>query len=151
LVDGYVEAVKADDVDVVDIQAPKSLHAPVAIAAANAGKHVICIKPLVTTLNEADAIAATKEARVRLLYPENAPLIPAVHEATRVAESGVIGKVFRVKACEGIGMPHSAWHYDKARAGGGAMIDIAVHSIKICRTFAGADFASVYAEAGTFV
>ena len=42
----YREAVKADDVDVVDILAPNYLHAPVAIAAANAGKHVICIKQI---------------------------------------------------------------------------------------------------------
>ena len=148
----YLEAVKADDVDVVDILAPNFLHAPIAIAAANAGKHVICIKPLATTLEEADAmIAASGRAGVRLLYAENVPFIPAVQEAKRVVESGAIGKVFRVKACEGIGMPHSAWHYDKARAGGGAMIDMAVHSIEFCRAFAAADFASVYAETGIFV
>jgi predicted dehydrogenase len=148
----YREAVKADDVDVVDILAPNYLHAPVAIAAANAGKHVICIKPLATTLEEADAmIAAANKAGVRLLYAENVPFIPAVQEAKRVVESGAIGRIFRVKACEGIGRPHSAWHYDKARAGGGAMIDMAVHSIEFCRAFAAADFASVYAETGTFV
>ena len=148
----YREAVKADDVDVVDILAPNYLHAPVAIAAAEARKHVICIKPLARTLEEADAmIAATREAGVRLLYAENVPFIPAVQEAKRIVENGAIGKVFRVKACEGIGMPHSAWHFDKARAGGGAMIDMAVHSIEFCRAFAGADFATVYAETGAFV
>jgi predicted dehydrogenase len=148
----YREAIKAEDVDVVDILAPNFLHAPIAIAAAAAGKHVICIKPLATSLADADAmIAAANKAGVRLLYAENVPFIPAVQEAKRVVESGAIGKVFRVKACEGIGQPHSAWHYDKARAGGGAMIDMAVHSIEFCRAFAGAEFASVYAETGTFV
>jgi predicted dehydrogenase len=148
----YREAVKADDVDVVDILAPNYLHAPVAIVAAGAGKHVICIKPLATTLEDADAmIAAAQRAGVRLLYAENVPFIPAVQEARRVVESGAIGKVFRVKACEGIGTPHSAWHYDTALCGGGAMIDMAVHSIEFCRAFAGADFASVYAETGVFV
>jgi predicted dehydrogenase len=148
----YCEAVKADDVDVVDILAPNYLHAPVAIAAAEAGKHVICIKPLATTLAAADEmIAAANKAGTRLFYAENVPFIPAVLEAKRIVDSGAIGKVFRVKACEGIGVPHSAWHYDKALAGGGAMIDMAVHSIEFCRAFAGADFASVFAEAGTFV
>lgn len=148
----YREAIKADDVDVVDILAPNFLHAPIAIAAAAAGKHIICIKPLATSLADADAmIAAANKAGVRLLYAENVPFIPAVQEAKRVVESGAIGKVFRVKACEGIGQPHSGWHYDRARAGGGAMIDMAVHSIEFCRAFAGADFASVYAETGTFV
>ena len=148
----YREAVKADDVDVVDILSPNYLHAPIAVAAAQAGKHVICIKPLATSLADADAmIAAAKKAGTRLFYAENVPFIPAVQQAKKVVERGAIGEVFRVKACEGIGQPHSAWHYEKASVGGGAMIDMAVHSIEFCRAFAGANFASVYAEAGTFV
>jgi predicted dehydrogenase len=148
----FREAVSAADVDVVDVLAPNHLHAPIAIAAAEAGKHAIVIKPIATTLAEADAMmAAATRAGTRLLYAENVPFIPAVQEARRVVETGAIGEVFRVKACEGIGTPHSAWHYDRARAGGGAMIDMAVHSIEFCRAFAGAPFASVYADAGTFV
>lgn len=148
----YREAIKADGVDVVDILAPNYLHAPIAIAAAEAGKHVICIKPLATRLDEADEMmSAIKKAGTRLFYAENVPFIPALQEAKRIVDGGAIGKVFRVKACEGIGVPHSAWHYDRALAGGGAMIDMAVHSIEFCRAFADAEFASVYAEAGTFV
>jgi predicted dehydrogenase len=148
----YREAVNAGDVDIVDILAPNYLHAPIAIAAAEAGKHVICIKPLATSLADADAMmAAAQKAGTRLLYAENVPFIPAVQEAKRVVERGAIGQVFRVKACEGIGQPHSAWHYEKDSVGGGAMIDMAVHSIEFCRAFAGAKFASVYAETGTFV
>lgn len=146
------EAVRAEDVDIVDILAPNHLHAPVAIAAAEAGKHVICIKPLATSLADADRmIEAAEQAGTRLLYAENVPFIPAVQEAKRVAASGAIGRVFRVKACEGIGKPHSPWHYRRDEAGGGAMIDMAVHSIEFCRAFADAPFASVYADAGTFV
>ncbi len=148
----YNEATKAKDVDLVDILAPNYLHAPIAIAAAEAGKHVICIKPLATTLPDADAMmAAAKKAGTRLFYAENVPFIPAVQEAKKVVDRGAIGEVFRVKACEGIGQPHSAWHYEKNSVGGGAMIDMAVHSIEFCRAFAGAKFASVYADAGTFV
>jgi predicted dehydrogenase len=148
----YREAVKASDVDIVDILAPNYLHAPFAIAAAEAGKHVICIKPLATSLALADSmIVAAREARTRLFYAENVPFIPAVQEAKKVVDSGAIGEVFRVKACEGIGQPHSAWHYERDSVGGGAMIDMAVHSIEFCRVFAGAKFASVYAETGTFV
>jgi predicted dehydrogenase len=148
----YREAIKADDVDVVDILAPNYLHAPIAIAAAEAGKHVICIKPLATRLDDADEmIRAIEKAGTRLFYAENVPFIPALQETKRIVDGGVIGKVFRVKACEGIGVPHSAWHYDKALTGGGAMIDMAVHSIEFCRAFADAKFASVYAEAGAFV
>jgi predicted dehydrogenase len=148
----YIDAVTSSDVDVVDIIAPNYLHAPIAIAAAEARKHVICIKPLATTLADADRmLGAAAKNKVRLLYAENVPFIPAVQEARRVVDSGAIGKVFRVKACEGIGEPHSLWHYDPRRAGGGAMIDMAVHSIEFCRAFAGAPFATVYAEAATFL
>lgn len=148
----YEDAVRKDSVDIVDILAPNHLHAPIAIAAAKAGKHVICIKPLATTLAEADRmIAAADAAGTRLFYAENVPFIPAVQEARRIVETGAIGDVFKVKASEGIGEPHSAWHYDLARCGGGTMIDMAVHSIEFCRAFAGADFQSVYADADTFV
>jgi len=147
----YIEAVTASDIDVVDILAPNHLHAPIAIAAAEAGKHVICIKPLATSLAEADRmLAAAAQNNVRLLYAENVPFIPAVQEMRQVVDSGAIGTVFRVKACEGIGEPHSAWHYEPGKVGGGAMMDMAVHSVEFCRTFAAAPFASVYADAGTF-
>jgi predicted dehydrogenase len=147
----YEAAVSVADVDVVDILAPNHLHAAIAIAAAEAGKHIICIKPIATSLAEADRmIEAVSKAGVRFFYAENVPFIPAVQEARRLVNSGAIGEVFRVKACEGIGEPHSAWHYDPARSGGGAMIDMAVHSIEFCRVLANSTFASAYAEAGTF-
>src|SRR5258707_6664893 len=67
----YAAAIAAPDVDVVDILAPNYLHAPIAIAAAEAGKHVICIKPLATTVADADRmLAAAAKAGVRLLYAE---------------------------------------------------------------------------------
>jgi predicted dehydrogenase len=148
----YRELVADGTVDVVDILAPNDLHAPVAIEAAAAGKHVICIKPLARTVTEADAmLAAAERAGTRLLYAENVPFIPAVQEARRVVDSGEIGDVYRVKACEGIPEPHAAWHLDPERAGGGVMIDMAVHSIEFCRFIAGAAIRSVYAETGTFV
>jgi predicted dehydrogenase len=59
--------------------------------------------------------------------------------------------VFRVKACEGIGEPPGSWRFDPERSGGGALIDMAVHSIEFCRFIAGAPVRSVYAETGTFV
>ena len=147
----YAKAVTEDDIDLVDILAPNYLHAPIAIAAAQAGKHAVCIKPLATTLADADRMLdAAAKAKTRLLYAENVPFIPAVQEARRVVDSGAIGQVFRVKACEGIGEPHSPWHYDLASCGGGAMIDMAVHSIEFCRAFAGSPFAWVFAETGSF-
>jgi predicted dehydrogenase len=148
---GYDDLVADPDVDVVDIVAPNDVHAPATMAAAEHGKHVICIKPLARTSAEArEMLAATASAGVRLLYAENVPFIPAVQRLKEIVDAGEIGEVFRVKACEGIARPHSAWFLDPARSGGGVLIDMAVHSVAFCRFVAGAEPVSVYAEIGNF-
>ncbi len=146
------EAVADPEVDVVDIVAPPDVHRDAVIAAARAGKHAICIKPLGRSVAEAEEmVAAVRAAGTRLLYAENVPFIPAVQEAKRLVDAGHIGRVFRVKANEGIGRPHSAWFFDPERSGGGAILDMAVHSLEFCRFFAESPVASVYADADTFV
>jgi len=150
--DDYMELLDDPDIDVIDIVAPNDVHAPVAIAAVERGKHVICIKPLALSVVEADQmIAAASNAGVRLFYAENVPFIPAVRRAREVVDAGGVGEVFRVKACEGIGRPHASWFLDPARSGGGATIDMAVHSIAFCRFMTGSEVETVFAEVGTFV
>ena len=145
-------AIAAPDVDVVDIVAPPFLHAEAVRVAARAGKDAICIKPLGRSVAEAEEmLAEVARAGTRLFYAENVPFIPAIREARRVVDAGHIGEVFRVKASEGIGHPHSDWFFDPAQSGGGAVLDMAVHSIEFCRFFAGSNVATVSAETGTFV
>jgi predicted dehydrogenase len=140
------------DVDVVDIVAPPDVHRDAVVAAAAAGKHAFCIKPLGRTVAEGEEmLAAVAAAGTRLFYAENVPFIPAVQEAKRRVDAGEIGQVFRVKANEGIGHPHSAWFLDPKRSGGGAILDMAVHSLEFCRFFAEAPVTSVYADGGTFL
>lgn len=146
------EAVRSDDIDIVDVVAPPFVHAEAVLAAASAGKDAICIKPLGRTVAEAQAmIAAVREAGTRLFYAENVPFIPALQRAKRAIEEGGIGEVFRVAAREGIGEPHSAWFFDPGKSGGGAVLDMAVHSIAFCTHFAGSEVVSVSAETGSFV
>ena len=147
-----LDAAVADPaVDVVDVVAPPDVHLPAVLAAARHGRHAICIKPLARTVAEADEmLAAVAAAGTRLFYAENVPFIPALQQARSLVDDGQIGAVFRVKACEGIGEPHAPWFFDPARSGGGAILDMAVHSIEFCRFFAAAPVAAVYAEAGTF-
>jgi predicted dehydrogenase len=148
----FVEAAAAREVDVVDVVAPPFVHHDAVLAASAAGKHAICIKPLGRTVAEGAAMVdAADRAGTRLFYAENVPFIPAVQEAKRLVAAGTIGEVYRVKACEGIGAPHANWFFDPAQSGGGALLDMAVHSIEFCRFFANAPVASVYADAGTFV
>jgi predicted dehydrogenase len=146
------EALSDDAVEVVDIVAPNHVHRSAVEAAARAGRPAICIKPLACSLTEASVMLdAVAQAGTRLFYAENVPFIPAVQEARRVAGAGSIGQVFRVKACEGIPGPHTSWAFDPQRSGGGALLDMAVHSIEFCRTFVAADVEHVFAEGGTFV
>jgi predicted dehydrogenase len=113
---------------------------------------VICIKPLGRSVEEAEQMLdEARLAGIRLFYAENVPFIPALQEAKRLVDAGHIGDVFRVKASEGIGEPHSAWFFDPEKSGGGAVLDMAVHSIEFCRFFAGSPVAAVSAETGTFV
>jgi predicted dehydrogenase len=138
--------------DVLDIVAPPDIHLPAVEIAAAHGKHAICIKPLARSLDEADRmLAAVEAAGTRLFYAENVPFIPALQQARKAVDAGDIGEVFRVKACEGIGQPHSPWFFDPERSGGGAILDMAVHSLEFCRFFAKSNVSTVYAEAGTFV
>lgn len=148
----YEAAIADPSVTLVDIVAPNDVHAPAVIVSAGNGKHAICIKPLGRTVEEADTmLRAVEDAGTRLFYAENVPFIPGVQEARQLVEVGHIGDVFRVKACEGISEPHSAWFFDRERAGGGAIIDMAVHSIAFCEFMAGSRVASVYADADSFV
>jgi predicted dehydrogenase len=146
------DAIAAPDIDVVDIVAPPFLHAEAVRLAAAAGKDAICIKPLGRSVAEAEQmLAEVAAAGTRLFYAENVPFIPAVQEAKRLVDAGHIGRVFRIRASEGIGQPHSDWFFDPELSGGGALLDMAVHSIEFCRFFASSPVESVYAETGTFV
>ena len=148
----YRELLDRQDIQLVDVLTPNHLHAPMAVEAAEHGKHVICIKPLCLSLEQADQmIAAADRAGVRLFYAENVPFIPALTRAKEIIEEGAIGDVFRVKACEGIGSPHADWFFDPRQSGGGTIIDMSVHSIAFCVWMAGAAAETVYAQAGTFV
>ncbi len=140
------------EVDVVDLCTPNGLHAEMAIAAARAGKHVICIKPLATSLAEADAMLdAARAAGTHLFYAENGLFIPALESAKKIIAEGALGTVFRARAAEGIPGPNAPWFHDHAMAGGGVVLDMAVHSLAFLRHIAGAEAARVYAELGTFV
>jgi predicted dehydrogenase len=148
----YRQLLENPEVDVVDICTPNHLHAEIAIAAARAGKHIICIKPLATTLADADAMLdAARKANVQLFYAENGLFIPALEHAKAAIDEGALGKVFRVRASEGIQGPQAQWFHDPAQAGSGCVVDMAVHSLAFLRYIAGAEATRIYAELDTFV
>ena len=86
------EALADPEIDAVEICTPHHLHAEAAVAAARAGKHILCQKPLAKTLPECDAmIAAAADANVTLFYGETNLTLPAAVEAERLVAAGRIG------------------------------------------------------------
>ncbi len=125
--------VRRPDIDVVDIAVPNSLHAPIAIAAADAGKIVLCEKPLATSLAEAENMAAAM-CKVPSLVWFNYRRIPAVVFAKRLISEGRIGQAYHYRATylnQSGNDPSKAttWRYRRSEAGMGAAGDLLSHSI----------------------
>ena len=126
----YRSMIEAADIDAVAIATPNDLHYDIAIAAADAGKHVLCEKPLAVSLEEADAmIAACRRAGVALFYAENLLFAPMYNGVRDAARRGVAGEPFLVKQAQCHGGPYSPWFWDIERAGGGVLLDMGCHSI----------------------
>src|SRR2546425_3444918 len=149
----YRELLRDRDVELVWITAPNGLHAQMTIAAAQAGKHVVCEKPLCMTLEEADAmIAACHKAGVLLLYAEELFFTPKYVKAKEMADEGAFGRVHLVKQSEKHFGPHSPWFWDVSRSGGGALMDLGCHGIAFCYWFLERPaIQSVYCQMGTYV
>ncbi len=139
--------------DAITIACPNDLHAHVAIDAAEAGKHVICEKPMALNLDECDAmIEACRKAGVLLLYAEELLFAPKYARAKTLAEEGALGRVYYVRQLECHYGPHSDWFWDVERSGGGVLMDMGCHSIAFARwVYDNAPIESVSAELGTFV
>jgi myo-inositol 2-dehydrogenase/D-chiro-inositol 1-dehydrogenase len=149
----YREMLREPDIEMVTITAPNHLHAEMTVDIANAGKHVVCEKPLAMTLEEADLMIATCKRRgVLLMYAEELLFTPKYVKAKEMADQGAFGKLHMVKQSEKHSGPHSPWFWDVERSGGGALMDLGCHGIAFCHWFLGRpQIKSVYAQLGTYV
>ncbi|MCE7929133.1 MAG: gfo/Idh/MocA family oxidoreductase [Chloroflexi bacterium CFX7] len=126
----YRSMLEDTPLDAVVIATPNDLHYDVCLAAADAGRHVFCEKPLALSLGEADAmIAACEQAGVVLMYAENLLFAPMIERVCGPAAREEMGAPFLVKHVQGHGGPYSEWFWDIDRAGGGALMDMGPHSI----------------------
>ena len=151
---------RRDDIDLIDICTPGNTHAEIAIAALEAGKHVLCEKPLANTVAEAEAMvaAATEAARhgVRAMVGFTYRRTPAVAFARQLVASGRIGTIRHVRAqylqdwLTDENTPLS-WRLDKDLAGSGALGDIGAHIIDMAQFVAGSKIQSVNGLMETFV
>lgn len=132
------EAIGHPDTDVVVVALPNHLHESVIAMVADAGKAVLCTKPLARNGEEASRILEKVEsARVFAGYLEDLAYTPKTLKAVTSVRAGAIGEVTWVRSRETHPGPHSAWFWDQDQAGGGAIVDLGCHCIEIIRSFVG--------------
>ncbi|MFC5177819.1 Gfo/Idh/MocA family protein [Nocardioides taihuensis] len=152
--------VARDDIDLVDVCTPGDTHAEIAIAALEAGKHVLCEKPLANSVAEAEAMAAAADraraSGVRSMVGFTYRRVPAIGLARRLVQEGRIGEVRHVRAQylqDWIVDPEAplSWRLDKSQAGSGALGDIGAHIVDLTQFITGDSIASVSGALETFV
>jgi predicted dehydrogenase len=132
------DAVRDPETDLVIVGLPNNLHKKAVLLAADAGKHVLCTKPLGRTAAEALGIVeAVEKAGVFGGYLEDLVYTPKTLKSLSSVRSGAVGRVLWVRSRETHPGPHSAWFWDKEIAGGGAIVDMGCHCIEIIRNFVG--------------
>jgi predicted dehydrogenase len=148
--------VEDPSIDIIDIVTPNDSHAEIAIAAAKAGKHIICEKPLARTAEESKRMwDAVKEAGVKHMVAFNYRRTPAIALAKKYIEEGSIGKILNFRGTylqDWSADPNSplSWRFRKSVAGSGALGDIATHVIDMARYLVG-DIEAVMATANTWI
>jgi predicted dehydrogenase len=131
-------AIAHPETDTVVVGLPNDLHEDVIRLAADAGKAVLCTKPLARTGAEAKRILDIVEgAGVFGGYLEDLAYTPKTLKALGLVKSGAVGNVTWARSRETHPGPHSAWFWDAAKAGGGPIVDLGCHCIEIVRNFIG--------------
>lgn len=151
----YEALLKSGEVDAVSVCTPNYLHAPITIAALEAGIHVLCEKPMATSKQEAEAmIAAAKKSSKKLMIAHNQRFVPSHQRARQLIKSGEIGKIYSFRTAFGHGGPEGwsvegkeSWFFNKEKAFVGAMGDLGVHKTDLLRYVLGEEII----EVGSFV
>jgi predicted dehydrogenase len=131
-------AIRDPEVDTVIVGLPNHLHKKAVLLAVEAGKTVLCTKPLAMSGPEAlEMLEAVEKAGVFHGYLEDLVYTPKTLKALAAARKGALGRVLWARSRETHGGPHSAWFWDKKLSGGGAIVDMGCHCIEIARNFIG--------------
>ncbi|MBU8791161.1 Gfo/Idh/MocA family oxidoreductase [Oceanobacillus caeni] len=148
--------IQREDIDLIDIVTPNNSHAEIAIAAAEAGKHVYCEKPIAMTLDQARRmLEAVEKNNVIHMVNYNYRFSPAVQYAKKLIESGRLGKIYHIRAqyLQDFIMDAEfplVWRLNKSVSGSGALGDLAAHSIDLARFLVG-EFKEVTGIMETFI
>ncbi|MFE5323215.1 Gfo/Idh/MocA family protein [Paenibacillus sp. NPDC056579] len=153
----YRELLRHEELDAVSVCTPNALHAPITIAALEAGKHALCEKPMAVSEAEARAMIAASERNGKLLMiGHNQRLMLPHQKAKQLLASGELGRVLTFRTSFGHGGPESwsiegagGWFFKKELAFIGAMGDLGVHKADLMRYLLGEEIIEVGAFVGT--
>lgn len=149
----YEELLVSGEVEAVSVCTPNYLHAPITIAALEAGIHVLCEKPMATSVKEAEAmIEAAKKSGKKLMIAHNQRFVASHQKARQLIEKGEVGKIYSFRTAFGHGGPEGwsvegkeGWFFKKEQAFIGAMGDLGVHKTDLLRYLLGEEFTEVAA------
>ena len=134
----YDEIRRNSDIDAVYIALPNSMHFEYTIRAANAGKHVLCEKPMATTVKDSRAmIEACKAANKKLMIAYRCQYEPTNLRAIRLIRDGQLGSVQTIESSNGFNIGPGEWRVDRKLSGGGPLLDVGIYSLNACRYLTG--------------
>jgi predicted dehydrogenase len=149
----YQEILARPDIDAVDLCLPHDLHADMMILAAQAGKHILCEKPLAMTVADCDRmIEAAREHNVVLMHGENLRMVAHIERAAQMVQEGAVGKVVGVQGTFAYWQRahmNTGWRGRSTQAGGGMLIDGGIHLVDAMR-HVGGDVISLQAMSGAY-
>lgn len=137
------EVIERDDIDIIDILTPTYIHKEIAVAAAKAGKHVICEKPCALTWQDCKEMAdAAKEAGVVSYLNHNYRRVPAIQYAKKMIDEGRLGEIYHYRGTYLQEWIMDAefpvtWQLKKETAGGGPLYDLSSHNTDLARFLVG--------------
>ena len=144
-------------VDAVYVALPNSMHAEYTERAAKAGKHVLCEKPMATSVEDCEGmIAACKAANVKLMIAYRCHYEPTNLKAIQLIRSGQLGQVQAIESAFGFNIQPGEWRLSKKMAGGGPLMDVGIYALNACRYLTGEEphnisaYASVIDHDGRF-
>ena len=125
-------------IDAVYVALPNSMHAEYTIRSARAGKHVLCEKPMATSVADSMAmIKACKEANKKLMIAYRCHYEPTNLRAMQLIREGKLGKIQAIESANGFRERAGEWRLDRKLAGGGPLMDMGVYSLNACRYLTG--------------
>jgi predicted dehydrogenase len=138
------------NIDAVYIGLPNSMHAEYTIRAAKAGKHVLCEKPMATSVGDCKAmIEACRQADRKLMIAYRLQLEPTTLRARELVRDGSLGTIQAIESANGFNIAQGEWRTDRKLGGGGPLMDMGIYSLNGCRFLTGEEPSDLAAYAST--